>query len=106
MNIIIKEAQGLPDKAYVSVRIGQKILDFFGADTAREKHLSRAVSAPKKSKNFWLSGDTRRQAPYKAGEEFHFPKASIEIQQIQFTTHSRFNQISTVHRSVHKLLII
>ena len=43
MNIIVKDAEGIPDKGcYVSIRIGE----------------------------------TRRQAPYKAGEYFHFPKSN------------------------------
>jgi len=41
MNIVVKDAEGLPDKAYVSIRIGE----------------------------------TRRQAPFKVGETFHFPSS-------------------------------
>ena len=39
--------KSVPPPAVVAVP--KKFLDFFGADTGREKHLSRAVSAPKNS---------------------------------------------------------
>ena len=42
MNIIVKGGESLPEKAYVSIRIGE----------------------------------TRRQAPFKAGEHFHFPNSN------------------------------
>lgn len=42
MNIIVKDAENIPERCYVSIRIGE----------------------------------TRRQAPYKAGEHFHFPKSN------------------------------
>ena len=43
-----------------TIVVRQNFLDFFGADTAREKHLSRAVSAPKKPKIFFFSNFSAR----------------------------------------------
>eukprot|EP00395_MALV-II_sp_L67-2_P000227 gene227-284_t len=63
MNIVVKDAEGLPDKAYVSIRIGE----------------------------------TRRQAPFKVGETFHFPSSQHATMKLDIFQ-SLGNQVVPVSR--------